>query len=54
MTEYLNIFVCGKLMVSVPLESEGQRIAAEKISLGPRDGDTFIIIEPEPREVIKL
>lgn len=49
MTQHLNVWVAGGIMVSVPILTDAQKDAAKKVSQGVRDGDVFIIIEPEAR-----
>lgn len=51
LTNYLNIWVAGKLQCSVPIVSENQKSAAGRISQGARDGQVFMLIEDEAREV---
>lgn len=49
MTEHLNVWVAGGIMVSVPIKTDAQKEAAKKVSQGIRDADVFIIIESESR-----
>lgn len=51
MPEYLNIWVAGAIMVSVPLKSESQREAAGRIGQGAHAGNTLIFIEDKPRKI---
>lgn len=52
LTNYLNIWVAGKLQVSIPIISENQKSAAGRVSQGARDGQVFIMLEEESRYVL--
>lgn len=51
MTDYLNVWVCDKVVMSVPLKSESQREAAGRIGQGAHAGNTLIFIEDKPRRI---
>ena len=49
MPDYLNVWVRGAIMVSVPLKTEKQQEAARGITQGERDGEVIIFIEDKSR-----
>lgn len=40
--DFLNVWVAGVPMVSIPIKSEAQRVAYNKVDQGRRDGEVFI------------
>lgn len=45
---YLNVFVLGEPMVSIPVKTERQREIYATISSGAREGDTFVAKMTDP------
>lgn len=57
-TEYLNVWVSGAIMMTVPIKTDGQKEAIDAIMRGSTAAylakDVVAAIEAEPRLVIKV
>lgn len=51
--DFLNVWVEGVPMVSIPIKSEAQRSAYEKVDQGRRDGGIFIAKMSESIDIPK-